>query len=118
MVNGGEGGGEVNGDRRRIFVVIWEVNGGRFGEEGDLEMYVQEEGKTWEKRKILDDEVVVVVVIDEPEKKGGKEQNFLLCFCVYENEGNCEDTRFYSLWTYKINHGLIFLGLWGGNMGM
>ncbi|GJU99918.1 hypothetical protein Tco_1329189 [Tanacetum coccineum] len=45
MVNGGEGGGEVNGDRRRRFVVIWEVNGGRFGEEGDLEMYVQEEGE-------------------------------------------------------------------------
>ncbi|GKF71268.1 hypothetical protein Tco_0207382, partial [Tanacetum coccineum] len=43
MVNGVEGGGEVNGDRRRRFVVIWEVNGGRFREEeGDLEMYVQE----------------------------------------------------------------------------
>ncbi|GKD51201.1 hypothetical protein Tco_1280177, partial [Tanacetum coccineum] len=39
MVNGGEGGGEVNGDRRRRFVVIWEVNGGRFGEEEeDLEL--------------------------------------------------------------------------------
>nr|GFB09504.1 hypothetical protein [Tanacetum cinerariifolium] len=46
MVNGGEGGGEVNGDRRRRFMVIWEVNGGRFGEgEGDLELYVQEEGE-------------------------------------------------------------------------
>nr|GEZ68958.1 hypothetical protein [Tanacetum cinerariifolium] len=54
---------------QRRFVVIWEVNGRRFGEEeGDSKMYVQEEGEDRGKKILYCDALVVYT----PENNGSK----------------------------------------------